>query len=185
MTPWARPTIITVKGKQIHLKVILLSTMVEIIQHHWNSKQSKKEIVNLQITLFNQVRPANLIKTQIFLELKVQVSSFKDLHRIRKIWERGNLTLLLGLMSWEMMRLLWKWKMELFIKQFRLVRKINGIVQFLQVPDKIRQIEKSLLNKMRVMRDFMVIKTVLINGKRKQIWQELLVKRLKKEKYNT
>jgi hypothetical protein len=55
----------------------------------------------------------------------------------------------------------------------------------LQVPDKIRQIEKSLLNKMRVMRDFMVIKTVLINGKRKQIWQELLVKRLKKEKYNT
>jgi hypothetical protein len=66
-------------------KATLLSTMVVITQHHWNSKQSKKEIANLQIILFNLEQPANLIKTQIFSEQKEQVSLSKGLHRTRKI----------------------------------------------------------------------------------------------------
>lgn len=64
--------------------------------------------------------------------------------------------------------------MEFLTNQSQLVLKKNGIVQFSLDPKKIRLIEKSLQSRMQEMMDFMVIKTALINGKRKPIWQELL-----------
>jgi len=64
--------------------------------------------------------------------------------------------------------------MEFLTNQSQLVLKKNGIVQFSLDPKKIRLIEKSLQSRMQEMMDSMVIKTALINGKRKLIWQELL-----------
>lgn len=170
-----------VKDKQTHLKVTFPSAIKEIIHQQWNSNKSKEEIVNSQIILFSLERPANPIKIQIFSELKVAVSSFKSLHRTRKLWGRGSQTLLPDQMWLVMMRLPWRPMMDHFINQFRLVRKIDGEVLFLLDPNKMRSIEKYLLRKTQAEEASMAIKKARKHGRRKPIWPALSVKRPKWE----
>lgn len=70
-----------------------------------------------------------------------------------------------------MMKLPLKQEMVLFINQFRLVKKIDGIVPFLLGHNKIPQIEKCSLKKMLEKQVSMEIERDLNHGKRKLTWQ--------------
>ena len=134
--------LVIIKDILIHLRVMLVSQVKVIIQVPLNSNKNKEGIVNLLIIHSNLEQPANHIKIQIYLELKVIVNLYSDQLRIKKILDKDNQTLLQDLMLWEMMKLLSKTTMVTFTMPYQLEKKIDGTVLYLLDLNKIQQIEK-------------------------------------------
>ena len=131
------------------------------------SKEKIAELSNLLILHFVQQQPANLIKTPISLEQKVQILKlFRSQHLNHQLLSKDRATHLLGLTLWEVIKLPIKKEM---VKWLPLLHKklVTGKVTFSPLPNSMHLQERRLVEPIMEEELFMEILKAHPLGKRR------------------